>query len=68
MKKNLNYLRTYEQVLKESSSLTEEPRLSRPQKLPKRIYDDTSGHQYYILKDKYHHAYFEALELGAWRD
>jgi hypothetical protein len=55
----------YDHVLKESSSLTEEPILPRPRKLPKRFNDGGSAHQYPGAKDKYRHAYFEALELGA---
>ena len=60
MKKNLNYP-TYEQVLKESSSITE----SRPQKQEFMMVQVVTNN---TPKDKYHHAYFEALELGAWID
>ena len=55
----------YAHVLNESSSLTEEPILPQPRKLPRRLNDGGSAHQYPGPKDKYRHAYFEALELGA---
>ena len=62
MKKNLNYP-TYEQVLKESSSLTE-PRLSRPQKQEFMMVQVVTNIRN-TPKDKYHHAYFEAL-IRSW--
>ena len=55
----------YDHVLNESSSLTEEPVLPQPRKLPRRFNDGESTHQYPSPKDKYRHAYFEALEFGA---
>ncbi len=48
----------------ESEDLTEEPVLCRPRKVPRRFHEGSSGHVYTCLKEKYHHAYFEVLELA----
>ena len=56
--------RFYEQVVIESSTLTEEPKLPRNQKVPKRYDQGEPSHQYLVPKDKYRHTYFETLELA----
>ena len=55
----------YEQTLAHSSSLTEEPKLPRYRKMPKRLNDGDSPHRYSSPKDKYRHDYFEVFELAA---
>ena len=52
-----------DQTLKESQPLTEEPKLPRNCKLPKRFDSGSSAHQYQSAKDLYRHAYYEALDL-----
>ena len=47
----------------ESGSLTEEPKLPRVCKAPRRIDHGSSPHMYACAKDMYCHAYFEALGL-----
>ena len=54
----------YEQVVSQSSTLTEEPKLPRSRKMPKRYDDGEHPHQYLVPKDKYRHTYFETLELA----
>ena len=55
----------YKQTLVHSSSLTEEPKLPRYRKIPKRLDDGDSPHCYSSPKDKYRHGYFEVFELAA---
>ena len=55
--------RFYDQTLKGSQPLTEEPILPRHCKLPKRLDSGSSTHQYQSAKDLHHHAYYEALDL-----
>ena len=55
--------RFYDQTLKGSQPLTEEPKLPRNHKLPKRLDSGSSAHQYQSAKDLYRHAYYEALDL-----
>ena len=57
------YNRFYDQTLKESQPLTEEPKLPRKRKLPKWLDSGSSAHQYQSAKDLYRHAYYEALDL-----
>ena len=56
----------YEQVVEQSSSstVTEEPKFPRSRKLPKRLDEGACPHRYLVLKDRYRHVYFEALELA----
>lgn len=54
----------YENVVTQSSTLTEEPKLPRNQKMPKRYDNSEHPHQYLVPKDKYRHTYFETLELA----
>ena len=56
--------RFYEQVLAESLKLTDEPKLPRNRKIPKRYNQGEPSHQYLVPKDKYRHTYFETLELA----
>lgn len=55
----------YEQILVQSSSLTEEPKLPRYRKMPKRLDEGGSPHRYSSHKDKYRHDYFEMFELAS---
>ena len=55
----------YEQTLVQSLTLTEEPKLPRYRKMPKRLDEGDSPHRYLNPKDKFRHDYFEALELAA---
>ena len=48
----------YEQTLVQSSSLTEEPKLPRYCKMPKRLDEGDGPHCYSNPKDKYRHDYF----------
>ena len=48
----------------QSSSLTEEPKLPRYRKMPKRLDEGGSPHHYSSPKDKYRHDYFEVFELA----
>lgn len=55
--------RFYDQTLKGSQPLTEEPILPRHHKLPKRLDSGSSAYQYQSAKDLHRHAYYEALDL-----
>lgn len=55
----------YTNVIHESSTLTEEPSLPRVRKLPRRLDDGSSAHVYDSPKNRYRHAYFEAIELAS---
>ena len=55
----------YEQTLVQSSSVTEEPKLPRYRKMPKRLDEGGSPHRYSNPKDKYRHDYFEVFELAS---
>ena len=55
----------YEEVLEKSSSLTAEPKLPRNRKVPRRLDEGASPHQYQVPKDRYRHAYYEVMELAA---
>lgn len=55
----------YEHLVKDSSNLTEEPCLPRYRKVPRRFDQGESPHIYSCPKDRYRHAYFEALELAS---
>ena len=54
----------YEQVVSESSLLTEEPILPRTRKLPKQYDQGETPHKYPTPKDRYRNAYLEAIELA----
>ena len=54
----------YEQVVTQSEALTEEPKLPRNRKMPRRYDEGERPHQYLVPKDMYRHAYFESLELA----
>ena len=49
----------------QGSTLTEEPKLPRSQKLLKSWDEGACPRRYLVPKDRYHHVYFEALELAA---
>ncbi len=55
----------YVQATTESSTLTEEPKLPRYRKLPRRLDQGECPARYCVPKDRYRHLYFEALELAA---
>ena len=57
------YNRFYDHTVEESGSLTEEPKLPRIRKAPRRIDHGSSPHTYACAKDMYRHAYYEALDL-----
>ena len=57
------YNRFYDHTVEESGSLTEEPKLPRIRKAPRRIDHGSSPHIYACAKDMYRHAYYEALDL-----
>lgn len=52
----------YDDILKSSQGLTDEPILPRYRKLPRRLDDGSQPHRFTSPKDRYRHAYFEALE------
>ena len=52
----------YDQTLKGSQPLTEEPMLPRHHKFPKPLDFGSSVHQYKSAKDLHCHAYYEALD------
>lgn len=56
--------RFYDPVLSPSLSLTDEPRLPRVRKLPKRFDQGEHPHRYACPKDKYRQTYFETLDLA----
>lgn len=64
LRTDAQFNRFYEQVLSLSSSLTEEPRLPRVRKLPKRFDQGEHPHKYASPKDKYRQTYFETLDLA----
>ena len=53
----------YDQVLVQSSSLTNERTLPRYKKLPRRLDEGHCPHRYFSPKHKYRHDYFETLKL-----
>ena len=53
----------YEEVQKQSNSLTEEPVLPRYRKTPKRYDAGVTPHRYQSSEDRYRHSYFEVLEV-----
>ena len=55
----------YDRVCQDCRHLTEEPRLPRPRKIPRRLDEGAATHQYQNPKARYRHAYFEILELAA---
>ena len=52
----------YQDVLKASSGLTDEPILPRPRRLPRRFDEGARPHHYTSPEEKYRQAYFEALD------
>lgn len=52
----------YDDVLQSSEGLTDEPVLPRYRKIPRRLDDGSQPHRFASPKDRYRHAYFEALE------
>ena len=54
----------YENVISASSGVTDSPVLPRYRKLPKHVDNASSPHRYQSPKDRFRHAYFEALELA----
>lgn len=55
--------RFYDDVLEQSSGLTDEPSLPRYRKMPKRLDDGDAPHRYKTPKERYRHIYYQALEL-----
>ena len=56
--------RFYDDILEQSSGLTEEPSLPRYRKMPRRLDDGEQPHCYQGPKERYRHIYFEVLELA----
>lgn len=52
----------YERILRESDGLTDEQVLPRYRRIPRRLDDGASPHRFATPKDRYRHAYFEALD------
>lgn len=55
----------YDQVIKQSLTLTEQPKLPRYRKIPRRFDEGENPHRYVEPKARYRHIYYEALELVA---
>ena len=56
--------RFYDQVVEQSSNLTDEPSLPRYRKRPRRLDDGSEPHRYETLKQRYHHnMYFKVLDM-----
>ena len=55
----------YEQVIEQSSALTDQPKLPRYRKMPRRFDEGETPHRYVEPNDRYRHIYYEALELVA---
>ena len=53
----------YDEVVTDSATLTDEPVLPRRHKLPKRINDGSSSHQFASPKDMFRQIYFEAFDV-----
>ena len=53
----------YDHTVEESGTLTEEPKLPRIRKPPRRIDHGSSPYTYACAKDMYRHAYYESLDL-----
>ena len=56
--------RFYDDILEQSSGLTEEPSLPRYRKMPRRLDEGEQPHCYQGPKERYRHIYFEVLELA----
>ena len=54
----------YSSVCEESKHFTEEPKLPRQRKLPKRYNTGSTAHQYTDPKSRFRRAYYEVLELA----
>lgn len=55
--------RFYDHVIKESQSLTAEPKLPRNRKLPRRLdYGSSTPHQHLCARDMYRQTYYEAID------
>ena len=52
----------YDDVLQSSQGLTDDPVLPRYRKIPRRLEDGSQPHRFASPKDRYRHAYFEALD------
>ena len=55
----------YDQVIKQSLTLIEQPKLPRYRKIPRRFDEGENPHRYVEPKARYRHIYYEALELVA---
>ena len=55
----------YNQIIQQSSALTEQHKLPRYRKMPRRFDEGENLHRYLISKDRYCHIYYEAIELVA---
>ena len=55
----------YDQVVADSHELTSEPSLPRKRKVPRKINDGASPHEYRSPRERHRHLYFEVTELTA---
>ena len=62
MRSDESFATFYQDTLKSSSGLTDEPVLPRYRKVPRRLDEGASSHRYASPKDRYRQAYLEALD------
>lgn len=62
MRTDADFGRFYHNILDSSSNLTEEPLLPRYRRIPRRIDEGAPPHRYSSPEERYHHAYFEAID------
>ena len=55
----------YNQIIQQSSAITEQPKLPRYRKMPRKFDEGENPHRYLISKDRYRHIYYEAIKLVA---
>ena len=53
----------YDSLIKEAEDKTDEPKLPRHRRIPKRVDDGVSNHQHRTAKDYYRQQYFEVLDI-----
>lgn len=62
LRSETTFIDFYQDALKSSRSLTEEPVLPRPRKIPRKYDTGAQPHHYTSPEEMYHQAYFEALD------
>ena len=53
----------YKSVVQEASDKTDEPKLPRPKRIPRRIDDGVDNYQHITPRDYYKQQYFEVLDI-----